>query len=161
MMTRTLTWYRGLSAREQRLIAAMLIVALPLLAWLLVVRPLDGALTDAKIRQGEAVARHGRILARIDAIQSGAARAVGASASTATLDLIVAEAASQRGLTLDANTAAGSDAVTISIVRARADAVVAWLAEFENQSIVIEDMRMTQSDDATVSLTARLRRSGT
>lgn len=158
MIARLADYWGQRTVRERRLIAMMLVIAVPLLLWLLVARPLTGALGDAKDRQAEAVARHGRILARIDAIEHGASSG-SPPARVGALDLFVAESASQRGLTLDTNTPQGADAVVIRIARARPEALVEWLSGFEDQGIVIEDMRMTQSQDSSVALEARLRRS--
>ena len=72
------------------------------------------------------------------------------------LPLVIAEAATQAGLTLDSTTAAGPDDVSISIAQARPTAAVQWLRDFELRGIRVEDLRMTPGADGTVSLTARL-----
>ncbi len=159
MIGRTIVWWRERSVREQRLLGAMLIVALPVLAWLLVVRPLTSAYAAADLRYAEAVARYGRIAARIGAIEAGGSAAAALAPGGAALDLVVAEAASQSGLTLDRNDAAGPDAVDVAIARATPAAAIAWLAGFEGRGIVVADMRMANSADGTVSLTAKLTRS--
>jgi general secretion pathway protein M len=160
MIARLVDYWGQRSLRERRLIAMMLIIALPLLLWLLVARPLNAALVNAKERQAEAVARHGRILARIDAIDHGASSGR-SSTKVGSLDLFVAEAASQRGLTLDSSSPQGSDAVSVRIAHARPEALVDWLIGFERQGIVIAEMHMTANADGSVALDAQLRRSGT
>ncbi|NCP11036.1 MAG: type II secretion system protein M [Sphingomonadales bacterium] len=160
MIVRLIDFWAQRSARERRMIAIMLAIAVPLLLWLLIAGPVTAALTEAKDRQAEAVARHGRIVARIDAIERGGAPDA-ARPRIGALDLFVAEAASQRGLTIDSNVAQGPDAVAIGIAHARPEAIVDWLAEFERQGIVIEDMTMTANPDASIALDARLSRSGT
>lgn len=158
MIVRLEQFWRMRSVREQRLIALMLVVALPLAIGLLIARPVSDAYRDASERQALAVERHGRILARIEAIEEGTAT-VAPSPNQAPLALVTSEAASQAGLTLDSNQPAGPDAVSISIAQARPDAVVEWLTGFEDRGIVIEDMRMIEGQNGTVALTARLVRS--
>lgn len=151
-------WYQSRSARERRLILLMTAIALPLLAWLLVVMPLSNAYESALDRHLEAVDRNGRVRALAD--PSRIARPVVApAAGGAELALVVAEAATQSGLTLDSNSAAGPDAVTITIAQARPTAAVQWLRDFELRGIRVEDLRMSPAADGTVSVTARLVRS--
>ncbi len=160
MIARLIDYWGQRSMREKRLIAMMLTIAVPLLLWLLVARPLNGALANAKERQAEAVARHGRILARIDAIDDGTS-SDSSPVNVGSLDLFVAEAASQRGLTIDSNSPQGSDAVSVRIAHARPEALVEWLLGFEKQGIVVAEMHMTANADGSVALDAQLRRSGT
>ena len=48
-------WWRTRTLREQRLLLAMTGLALIVFAWLLVIRPLGDALSDARERHGNAV----------------------------------------------------------------------------------------------------------
>ena len=148
-------WYSARSLRERRLILLMLVIAVPLLAWLLVVVPLSNAYEEALERHLEAVDRNGRVRALAEPARI--ARPVAAPATgAADLALVVTEAATQAGLTLDSTSPAGPDAVTISIAQARPMAAVQWLRDFELRGIRVEDMRMAPAADGTVSLTARL-----
>ena len=148
-------WYSARSVRERRLILLMLVIAVPLLAWLLVVVPLSNAYEEALERHLEAVDRNGRVRALAEPARISRPLAAPA-AGAADLALVVTEAATQAGLTLDSTSPAGPDAVTISIAQARPMAAVQWLRDFELRGIRVEDMRMAPAADGTVSLTARL-----
>lgn len=148
-------WYVSRSVRERRLILLMLALALPLLAWLLVVLPLSKAYNSALERHLEAVDRNGRVRALADPSRT-ARPAVARALAGPDLPLVVADAAAQAGLTLDSNSAAGPDAVTVTIAQARPTAAVQWLRDFELRGIRVEDLRMTPGTDGTVSVTARL-----
>lgn len=148
-------WYESRSVRERRLLLLMLAIALPLLAWLLIVAPLSNAYDDALDRHLEAVDRNGRIRALADPARA-TRPAVVPTAGSADLALIVTEAATQSGLTLDSTSAAGPDTVTIAIAQARPTAAVQWLRDFELRGIRVEDLRMTPASDGTVAVTARL-----
>jgi general secretion pathway protein M len=151
-------WYVARTVRERRLLLLMLTIAVPLLAWLLVVMPLSKAYEEALERHLEAVDRNGRVRALAEA-QEAARPPVVPVAAAPELALLVAEAATQAGLTLDSNSAAGPDEVNIAIGQARPAAAVQWLRDFELRGIRVQDLRMTPGADGTVSVTARLVRS--
>ena len=144
--------------REQRLIILMLAVTLPVLAWLLVVRPLSSAYNAALDDHIAAIDRHGRVLALAEAAKSTPARRV--EANKADLQLIVTQAASQAGITLQGATPSGANAVDVSVAGGRATALGQWLAQFEAQGITIQQMAMTPLPDGTVNMSARLARRG-
>ncbi|MBA2466976.1 MAG: type II secretion system protein M, partial [Sphingomonas sp.] len=148
-------WYVARSVRERWLIMLMIGIAAPLLAWLLVVVPLDNAYDTALQRHLEAIDRNGRIRALADPERS--VRSTLAPVATGPdLQLVIAESAAQAGLTLDSNAAIGPDAVTVTIAQARATAAVQWLRDFETRGIRVEDLRMTPGADGTVLVAARL-----
>lgn len=155
MMLTVRTWFEARSLRERRLLWLMLAIAVPLLAWLLVVVPLNTAYEAALERHLEAVDHNGRVRALADPSRVTRPAIVQVTGS-ADLGLIVAEAAAQAGLSLDTSTAVGPDAVTIAIAQARPAAAVQWLRDFELRGIRVEDLRMTPAADGTVAITARL-----
>ena len=153
MIARASEWYLTRSERERRLILLMLAIAVPLLAWLLVVRPLERSYERALDEHLAAVDRNGRVRAL-----AAAPRTAGPGvAIEGDLGLIVAESAAQAGLSADSS-ASGPDAVTVTIASARAPAAVQWLRDFELRGLRVEDLRMTPGADGTVSLSARLAR---
>lgn len=149
-------WYLSRTRREQLLILLMLAIALPLLAWLLVVRPLNGAYDSALRDHLEAVDRHGRVLALADAAKSAPSRPV--AASNADLQLIVTEAASQAGITLQGTNPNGPNAIDISVTGGRAGALTQWLAQFEAHGLSVQQLSMAPLPDGTVNMSARLAR---
>ena len=149
-------WFVARSKREQGLIVLMLAIALPLLAWLLVVRPLSAAYDDALQDHLAAVDRHGRVLALAEAARSAPAQPV--EASKADLQLVVTEAASQAGITLQGATASGANSVDVTVAGARATLLGQWLAQFEARGITVEQMTMTPLPDGTVNMSVRLAR---
>jgi general secretion pathway protein M len=158
-MTATVrNWFLGRTKREQRLILLMLALALPLLAWLFVVRPLSAAYYDALQDHLAAIDRHGRVLVLAEAAKSTPARRV--EASRADLQLVITEAASQAGITLQGATANGRNAVDVTVAGGRATALGQWLAQFEAQGIAVQQMTMTPLPDGSVNMSARLTRRG-
>jgi general secretion pathway protein M len=149
-------WFLDRTKREQRLILLMLALALPLLAWLLVVRPVVEAYDDARQDHLAAVDRHGRVLALAGTAKSAPSLPV--EASKADLQLVVTEAASQAGITLQGATASGANSVDVTVAGGRATALGQWLAQFEARGITVRQMTMTPLPDGTVNMSARLAR---
>ena len=158
MTARIRDWYSNRTQREQRLVLAMLLIAVPVLAWLLIVRPLyiayDKAIHDHLI----AIDRHGRVMALAEAAKSAPAKSV--AANQADLQLVVTQAASQAGIVLQGITPNGSNAVDLTVAGGRATALSQWLAQFEARGIAVQQMSMTPQPDGTVTLSARLMRRG-
>jgi general secretion pathway protein M len=155
-MTAVRNWFTSRTKREQHLILLMLAIALPVLAWLLVVRPLSGAYDQALDDHLAAIDRHGRVLALAEAARSTPARRV--QANKADLQLIVTQAATQAGITLQGANASGTNAVDVTVAGGRATALGQWLAQFEAQGIAIQQMSLTPQPDGTVNMSARLAR---
>lgn len=155
-MSSVRAWFMGRTKREQRLIVLMLAIALPMLAWLMVVRPLDAAYDTALDAHLAAIDRHGRVLALAEAAKSTPSRRV--EASKADLQLIVTQAATQAGITLQGANASGPNEVDVAVSGGRATALGQWLAQFEAQGIAIQQMSMTPQPDGTVNMSARLAR---
>lgn len=151
-------WFFARSLREQRLILLMLAVAVPVLAWLLIARPLSAAYEEARTDHREAVERHGRVLALAEAAKSEPARRV--RSGNADLRLLVRQAAIQAGIPLQAANANGPNAIDINVAGGRASALVQWLAQLEAQGLTVEQMTMIPQPDGTANLSARLARSG-
>jgi general secretion pathway protein M len=146
-------WFLGRTKREQRLILLMLAIAVPLLAWFLVVRPLSTAYDDALQDHLAAVDRHGRVFAMAEAARSTPSRPV--EAAKADLQLVVTEAARQAGITLEGATANGSNIVDVTVAGGRATALAQWLAQFEARGVTVQQMTMTPLPNGTVNMSAR------
>lgn len=156
-MTALASWFRGRSLREQRMLLAMLGVAVPVLLWLLVWRPVTGALDAARERHAEAVERHGRVLTAAAALK-GAGRPV--AAPPGDLASYVGQAASNSGLSLTAAAAQGPNRAAVAIASGDPRAMTGWLRGFEQQGLVVQEVRMTPTADGSASLTAVVARPG-
>lgn len=156
LIVRLRSWYGERSLREQRLLLVMAAIALPLLLWLLVVRPVGIAYDEALQRHLQAVDRNGRVRALAE---TGRGRAAARSVSIGPdLGLAIAERAARAGLVLDGNRAAGANGVTVSVATARATAVTQWLAELERDGFTVRELRIAPAADGRISLSAQLTR---
>ena len=152
-------WFAGRAPRERAMIILMLAIAVPVLLWLLVIRPLNSAYDASLQRHLEAVDRNGRVrmLADMARRQPAAARA---AAPIADIGLVVAEAATQSGLTLESNDPAGPNVVSVSASQGSALQALQWLRDVEARGLIVQEWRITPSGTGTVSLTARIAKVG-
>ena len=150
-------WWIASSLREKRLILVMLVLFGIVVIWLGVLRPVTDALADAK-------AAHLAAIDRAAAVEAGVAILDGTEATAATaegpLDQLVAQSAAQAGFTLDSNTPAGADSVSLAIGSARAPALFAWLGSLEANGLVVDALAIQPGPNRTISARITLRRPG-
>lgn len=156
MIVRVREWYSDRTIREKRMLIAMIAVAAPLLAWLVVIRPLNLAYERALERHLEAVDRHGRVAALADRITAQPARPT--APQDVELHFVVSEAAGLAGVALADVTPSGADAVAVTATNARAPAASEWLRGLEARGLVVEELRMVPTAEGGVDVSARLAR---
>lgn len=143
-------WWSERSQREKVLLAVMALLAVPILAWLLVITPLQSVEENAREDYLAALDRNGRVRAMLDADGQETATYSGALSS------LVGETASQRGFTLTTNIADGPGRVRLSIAQASATAALGWLRELEAQGASIETLQLTPNAQGGIALSATL-----
>lgn len=145
-------WWRARSAREQRLLAIMAVLAAFVLGWLLVVRPLADALDAAKARHGAALVTLAQARAR-----EAAGRGAAGAAPALPVDSLLGQAAGEAGFAGARIASQGPARATIAIDAARPQALFAWLALLERRGLVVERLRAQANSDRTLSAEAALR----
>ena len=148
------TWFLARTSRERWLILLMLTIALPLLAWLLVARPLMLSMEAAKARHVLAVQNHGAVLAQLAQIE-GAARPA-TSTGAAPLAIRVTDSAAQAGIRLAANEPRGPGAVAVAIAAAPPTDALRWLRQLEASGIAIRELTITPQGLGAVTVSATL-----
>lgn len=151
-------WWRGRTLREQRLVLAMGGLAVLVLAWLLIIRPLDDALSSARERHGEAVIALAEARARADAI--AAAEQVAPTNLGAPVDTVLNQAASEAGFPVARVERQGTNQATIVIDSARPQALFGWVDRMEERGLIVERLVVTANSDQTVSVQATFRARG-
>lgn len=147
-------WYVGRSTREQRLIAAMLLVALPVMLWLLLARPISIAYDTALARHLDSVDRYGRIAALADLAKSEPRLT---SAPTGDLVLRLSDLGRQASLAVQIQPGETTESARISAATAPAPAAAAWLTGLEASGYVLDQVRFTPKGDGTVAIEAMVR----
>jgi general secretion pathway protein M len=143
-------WWATRSERERWLVGAMLVLAVVLLGWLLVARPLSDALDAAKMRHGDAAVALAEARAR-------ARPAAGGPAASGPVDAIAVRTAAAAGFPGARIAGQGPGRAVVSLDAARPQALFAWLAQMEQQGLVVERLRVQANQDRTVSAELSLR----
>ena len=138
-------WWASRSARERWLVGVMLALAVLLLGWLLIARPLSDALDAAKMRHGDAAVALAEARAR-----SRPAGAAGPPAS-GPVDAIAMRTAAAAGFPGARVAGQGPGRALVNLDAARPQALFAWVAQMEQQGLVIERLRVAANQDRTVS----------
>ena len=157
MIRRSRDWYLGRTRREQILLAAAGVISVILIAIFLIAIPLNNAIDTARDRYAEAVIRHGRIDAKVEALKGS--DGAGGRAPGAPLIDFVRQSAQAAGFTLDSADAAGAGQVTIRIGSATPQAVFEWLGGLESRGVAGDNLTVDPAPNGggTLSVGATLR----
>ena len=149
-----MSWWSERSRREQRLIQVMLALAVLVLGWLLVVRPLIDMREAAKERHAAAVVALGEARARATPGAATGAPAAGP------VDALVARTANEAGFTNARITSQGGERASVAVDAARPQVLFGWVARLEQSGLVVERLNARTNSDRTVAaeLTVRKRR---
>lgn len=153
-MAAAMTWWRGLTRREQLLVAIMMVLLVVVGLWLGVLRPLAALDADIAARQTAAE------LALADVSSMGRQIRAARQAPQASGPLLerVRLSGDAAGLTLEQLEKTGNGSVTLRIAAVRSPALLHWLAELESrEAAVVERLSATRNEDASLAVDLALR----
>ena len=153
-------WFMGRTPRERWLIALMLAIALPMLAYFAIYSPLMASIERAEQRHNAAVRNHGLVLARIAQLDQVRRPAVAVAAGAAPLSLRVTEAATLAGVSLTANEPRGTGSALITLAPSAPTAALRWLRQLEEQGVIVRELAITPQPGGQVVVTATLSQAG-
>lgn len=153
MITLVRSWVDARSRREHILLLLLAAIAVPILAWLLVVRPISTAYDRALVDHLKAIDLHGRVLAMTSTASAPRRSATGGNGD---LQLLIPQSAVAAGLTIQRAEPAGPDAIDVTAASAQATVVGQWLQRLEAEGIAVEQFSMTQVPGGATTMSARL-----
>lgn len=147
-------WFAALSQRERWMVGVAGVLAASVLLIFGVILPSLSAIASAEISHDEAVQRRGRVEATVDAAlaQKPAASIV----SGANIDLIVTQAAAEKGFDLVKSAGAAPGQMSFRMDQARAPALFAWLAGMEAQGIAVRSIAVRSGTNGSLTVDAQL-----
>ncbi len=148
-------WWQSRTPRERALLSAMLVLLALVLGWLLLVRPLNSALADARARHDVAVVRLAEARAQAAAIRSLESRRPAALAEP--LDGLISRSASEAGFQPTGVMLEATDRATLTVAAVRPQAFFAWLGQMEARGFVVDRLSATPNADQTLAVQATLR----
>ena len=150
-------WWRTRTLREQRLLLAMSALAVVVLLWLLVIRPIGDALSAARERHGAAVLALAEARAQATAI--GTLQERRPASLGAPLDAIINQSATEAGFPVARVEREGINQATLVIESVRPQAFFAWVNRMEDRGLIVERLSARTNSDQTlgVEITFRAR----
>lgn len=159
MTASLIDWFRGRTPREQRLLLVMAGLFLIVFAWLLVIRPLGDALSDARERHGRAVIALAATRDQADAI-AALQRGIRPVPAGSIVDLVTS-AAAQGGFSAATVTAEGGAGARLTIPAVRAPAFFGWIADLQRRTgLVVDQLSVRTNADATLAVELSVRGQG-
>jgi general secretion pathway protein M len=149
-----MSWWAERSRREQRLIQTMLVLAVIVLGWLLVVRPLTDSLAAARERHAAAVLALGEARARMIPGATPGAPAAGP------VDALIARAANEAGFANARVISQGTERASVAVDAARPQVLFGWVARLEQMGLVVERLAARTNSDRTLAAELTLRKRG-
>ncbi len=150
-------WWETRTVRESWLFGVAGGLAALVLAWLLIVRPIDLTRESAKARHDSAVIALGRVEARLADIEAFAASPPSAVEGRIS-DIVMAEAV-RVGFNTAQTEPAGTDGVRVIIGAARPQTFFAWVAELEGRlGLDVDALTARPNADETLSVDVTFRR---
>jgi general secretion pathway protein M len=153
-------WWRGRTLREQRLLLAMAGLLALVLAWLLVIRPIDDSLSAARERHAEVVLRLAQARGQAAAIR--ALQSAPAVTLPGPLTTVLSTAATEAGFSAPRVEPQGANAALVIIDSARPQAVFGWVRQMEQRhGLVVDRLSANANSDQTLAVQVAFRaRSG-
>ncbi|RED15798.1 type II secretion system protein GspM [Parasphingopyxis lamellibrachiae] len=150
-------WWETRTVRERWLLGVAAGLAVLVLAWLLIVRPIDLLRESAKARHDHAVIALGRVEARLAEIEEFAANP-SATVEGRISDVVMAEAV-RVGFNTAQTEPAGTDGVRVLIGAVRPQTFFAWVADLENRlGLDVDALTARPNADETLSVDVTFRR---
>ncbi len=152
-------WWRTRSLREQRLLLVMFGLLAIVLAWLLIIRPLGDALSQARERHGRAVLAVAEARAQAQAI-SGLKMPAAVDAAVP-VETLISRSANEAGFPVTGIQRETPRAATMTIQSVRPQAFFGWVNQMENRNgLIVERLSATTNSDQTLAVTITMRRRG-
>lgn len=150
MTDRLKTWWKGRAPREQKLLLAAGLLALAVLVWLLVVRPLGDALVAARERHDDAVVTLAEVRADVDALKLAGRQ--GGTAAAGPVDALVSAAATEAGFTVTRIDRPGPGEVTLVMDAVSAPAFFGWVGQMESgRGVGVSRLSVSANADRTLA----------
>ncbi|OQW48638.1 MAG: hypothetical protein A4S16_05725 [Proteobacteria bacterium SG_bin6] len=151
-------WLIGLSPRERLLIGVAAALALVVVLWFGILRPVSEGLDAARDRTFDAATRLAGVRGAVAAVEPLAKAS--APERGGNLEAVVRERATTAGFVLSTVNPQSDNAVAIAMASARPAALFAWIAELEGQGILVDQLQTTDNGDGTLSVALTLRARG-
>jgi general secretion pathway protein M len=152
------SWWKTRNQREQRLLLVMSGLLALVLVWLVVIRPLNDGLSDARERHNAAVLALADLRAQAAAIKQAQQ---GTTANlTVPIETMVGGAASDAGFTVTRIEPQGGNQVNLVIDAVKPQAFFGWVGQMESRGLIVDRLVATPNADQSLSVQVSFRARG-
>jgi general secretion pathway protein M len=148
-------WFASLSFREKILVGIAAALTSVVVAIFLITLPLLNAVNAKQQEYTAALERRTQIEARIANMAD--VKSIPFDNSTS-LQQQISQSAAEAGFALDRADTPAADTVDIAMAKAKPQALMVWLNEWEARGIIVHQVDMKAGNDGTISMTASLKR---
>ncbi len=152
------SWWKTRTVREQQMLLVMFALIALVLAWLVIIRPLGDALSDARERHNAAVLALADLRAQTAAIKQ-AQQGTPASLNEP-IEALVGRSASDAGFTVTRIEPQGGNTVNLVMDTVRAQAFFGWVGQMESRGLIVDRLVATPNADQTLSVQVAFRARG-
>lgn len=157
MIDRFNMWWETRTMRERWLFGVAGVLAALVLAWLLIIRPIDLLRESAKARHDSAVIALGRVESRLTEIENFSANP-STPVEGRISDIVMAEAV-RVGFSTAQTEQVGTDGVRVIIGAVRPQTFFAWVADLEDRfGLDVDALTARPNADGTLSVDVTFRR---
>jgi general secretion pathway protein M len=154
--TKRLSWWQVRTVREKRLILVATALALLVLIWLFVIRPLSDAQANAEARLDAAVTELARVRAQAASLKQQAGTTSG-TAVPQPIGPFLTQSAADQGFTNAIVAPSAATRASVSIPQARATILFGWIAQLEGRGLVVETLSARANADQTIAVDVTFR----
>jgi general secretion pathway protein M len=152
------SWFSALSGREQIMVGGAGALAAAVIGIYAVTLPLLAAIDAKRAQYSAATERRGAIVAQVEAAAGANAGRGGANLPTGSVQQIISQSATDAGFVLDRADGSGADKVDIVMAKAKPQAFMVWLNDWEQRGLLAERLMIKAGSDGTIAVTATLAR---
>lgn len=153
------TWWRVRSRREQALLMAGAVIFVLVLAWLLLIRPLDDGLARAREGHADAVISLARV--RAQASELGSTPANASAPLPVAVDAMLSSATAEAGFPVTRIDRQSAREATLVIESVRPQAFFAWTDRMESAgAVAVSSLSATTNTDQTLAVQVTFKAKG-
>jgi general secretion pathway protein M len=152
-------WLKSRTLREQRLVLAALALLAFVLLWLLIIRPLGDALSNARERHAEAAEALAEARGQA-ALIAQLERSAPTGGLAEPVDALMSRSATEAGFPITRLERDSPASATMVLGAVRPQAFFGWVGQMEGRGLIVERLSSTTNSDQTLAVQVTMRTRG-
>jgi general secretion pathway protein M len=156
MIGKVQNWFIALSSREKIMVVLAGILAAGVIGVYAITLPLLGAIQNKQLEYFTALDRKAAIISQVQSASGAPKNAPSLPAGS--VQQLISQSAIEAGFAMDRADAKGADRVEFVMAKAKPNALMTWLNDWEEQGLLVERLDIKAGIDGTVAVTGTLAR---